>query len=248
MRKSIIALMVVISVGLVIVAAVMSLSKDRVAPEIIVSDQDVTYEEGSGYDKLLDGVSAVDARDGDVSDTLLVEEIYPNDDGRTATVIYAARDKNNNIGKAKRSIKYKAENAKEEQETEESEKPKESKKSKESKESRESEPTAQSSEPEESSDEADESDEELPPENPRLTLSQEEITIEEGDSLETSELLGYVKEISDDEDSSDELYQRIRIDKDDLDTSVSGTYTLTYFVVDTDGNSSNRAELKVIVE
>ena len=73
---------------------------------IQVPAEQISYREGAETKELLKGVTAMDDRDGDVSDSLLVEKVLPSDDGSTAQVIYAAMDKSNNVTKAYRSVEY----------------------------------------------------------------------------------------------------------------------------------------------
>ena len=53
---------------------------------------------------LLEGVTAVDEKDGDVSDSLLVEKVAGTN-GKEVIVTYVARDGANNVGKASRAFK-----------------------------------------------------------------------------------------------------------------------------------------------
>ena len=53
--------------------------------------------------------------------------------------------------------------------------------------------------------------------------------------------------LQDDTDETSELWKRIQI-TGQVNTAVAGTYTCTYYVVDTAGNMSNSAELTVVVE
>lgn len=82
------------------------LAKDRIGPEIILPDTIITVTENQDYSTLLAGVQAVDERDGDVSDQLIVENIYLSGDGRTANIIYAAMDDSYNVTKAVRNVAY----------------------------------------------------------------------------------------------------------------------------------------------
>ena len=66
------------------------------------------YTAGDSYDGLLDGVTATDNKDGDVTESLVVESVYPNEDGQTATIVYVARDSRNNVGKANKVVTYRA--------------------------------------------------------------------------------------------------------------------------------------------
>ena len=55
-----------------------------------------------------------------------------------------------------------------------------------------------------------------------------------------------MEEISDDADDRNSLFRNIQVEGE-VDVSAEGTYELTYFVVDSDGNNSNAAQLKVTV-
>lgn len=81
-------------------------ASDRVGPVITYSGDTILYREGEDKQLLLMGVSAMDERDGDVSASLIVENIIPLSDEDSARVIYAARDKHNNISKVSRLISY----------------------------------------------------------------------------------------------------------------------------------------------
>ena len=89
-------------------AAVLSIcSKDRTAPVISFNGKNtLTYTEGDSYDVLLEGLTAEDDVDGDVTDTIRISNIHPVGKGK-AVVIYVAKDSANNIGKLKREVKYK---------------------------------------------------------------------------------------------------------------------------------------------
>ena len=81
-------------------------ANDTVGPNI---QMDATQIEVSVKDprvKLLRGMTATDARDGDVTDTLVVENISAFIGENTRTVTYAAFDRDNNVTKATRSMVY----------------------------------------------------------------------------------------------------------------------------------------------
>ena len=59
--------------------------------------------------------------------------------------------------------------------------------------------------------------------------------------------LSYVKDIQDDVDTTSDLFKKIQI-TGDVNTGAAGTYELTYYVVDSNGNSSNGAVLTVVVK
>ena len=99
MKKGMLALLIGICIILGGIAFFTIYREDRTAPEIQLQDVEITYTEGSDFAELLTGVTATDNRDGDVTANLIVEGVYPNDDGTTASVVYVARDAANNIKK-----------------------------------------------------------------------------------------------------------------------------------------------------
>ena len=84
----------------------------------------------------------------------------------------------------------------------------------------------------------------MPSTSPKIYLTDYYVTTSVGSSVN---LLSYVKDIQDDTDETSELWKRIQI-TGQVNTAVAGTYTCTYYVVDTAGNMSNSAELTVVVE
>lgn len=100
-----------VSLGLICVAGMCAagflyLNKDRRGPEIIIPNETIIYNENDDLDSLLNGVTAKDDVDGDVSDSLIVEAVYPSADGKKAKVVYAAMDSSNNVAKNQRLVDY----------------------------------------------------------------------------------------------------------------------------------------------
>ena len=237
MKKGIVAGLVVLCLALGASTVAVVVTSDRKGPEIkIPSGADVIYEEGGDTAVLLEGVTATDDKDGDVTDSLVIENIFPNDDYTSASVIYAAKDSHNNVTKVTRRVDYKttvkdtlAENEPVLEETN----------------------SAMSEEPQQNDaagakNEADAQTEieELSAESPRLYLNTYEVTVEAGNEMDK---ISYIKEMIDDVDSQETLFNEIEIDGD-VDTAVPGDYTLTYHVTDSDGNRSNAAVLTVHVQ
>lgn len=231
MKKGIVAGLIVLCVALGAGTAAVVVTDDRKGPEIeLPADGDVTYEEGSDTASLLEGVTATDEKDGDVTDSLMIENIFPNDDHTSASVVYAAKDSHNNVSKATRRVNYKA--AAEDTPAE-----------------NESAPAAEEPQQNDTEGTKNETDaqmeiEALPAESPKLYLNTYEVTVEAGNDLDKT---SYIKEMTDDADSQESLFNQIEIDGD-VDTAVPGDYTLTYHVTDSDGNRSNAAVLTVHVQ
>lgn len=81
-------------------------NNDTVGPNIEMDDLQIEISVKDPEVKLLRGITAIDARDGDVTSSLVVENISQFVSENTRTVTYAAFDKNNNVTKATRSMIY----------------------------------------------------------------------------------------------------------------------------------------------
>lgn len=96
----------VIAVVLAALSVLTVILSDSKGPVITVEQRSITYVNGDDKTSLLDGVSAYDAVDGDVTVSLIVKDITVLNSGDTAKVTYAARDNNNNISEAYRIVTY----------------------------------------------------------------------------------------------------------------------------------------------
>lgn len=82
------------------------LTADKQGPRIGVPAERPRYREGEELSVLLEGVTAQDDRDGDVTAQVVVEAIYPAKENGTAKVVYAAVDSSNNVTKVQRIVDY----------------------------------------------------------------------------------------------------------------------------------------------
>lgn len=96
----------VIAVVLTALSVLTVILSDSKGPMITVEQRSITYVNGDDKTSLLDGVSAYDANDGDVTVSLIVKDITVLNSGDTAKVTYAARDNSNNISEAYRIVTY----------------------------------------------------------------------------------------------------------------------------------------------
>lgn len=113
MRKLIVTILAVLSAILAGVFFWLKGQGDYTPPVISFPHNEITFTEGEDKNILLKGVTAIDETDGDVSDTLVVESVISMRDELRATVIYYAKDKSNNVGKATRTIGYLTEETRE---------------------------------------------------------------------------------------------------------------------------------------
>ena len=266
-RALIIILLIVLIGGLGVTGWYIFSIQDRQGPEIILPAGQITYVSGTSTHSLLEGVRAVDDRDGDVSDSLRIGNILVNPARANATVVYTAKDSSNNVTQLSRRVQYVEAEIPDEEMTEDEEAEAEA----EAETDQEAEAAADAgtdaaeagadSDTEEASAEAAAAEENepvadaeeisaneaarqaLPPEAPKLYLTVDEVTIDRGTNFNR---LSYVEDIVDDVDSRESLYRNIMIDND-VDTWTAGTYTLTYYCEDSSGNRSNDAVLTVTV-
>lgn len=242
MKKGLVAMLLLACAALLAGNVVIYIGKDRNGPEITVPQEELTYVAGSDTSALLSGVTAVDDRDGDVTSTVTVESIIPNEDQTGASVIYVAKDSKNNVTKATRLISYAADAG------QAAAQEAEAAAQQAAQEAAAADQTAASGEDAQTADDGAAQNEAaiaaLPAESPRFYLTQYSVEVERGAELNR---LGYVQDITDDKDSRDELYQGIQI-SGEVDTNTPGEYMLEYYVVDSDGNTSNTAQLKVAVK
>lgn len=81
-------------------------SRDQQAPQIVLAEDELTLSVGDDPSCLLDGVTAYDAQDGDVTGSLVVESVRGVVSDRRFTVTYAAFDAAGNVAKASRTVCY----------------------------------------------------------------------------------------------------------------------------------------------
>ena len=98
-KKGLFILLGLICIAVVGGSGALFITRDKTGPKIIVSeDREIAYGTDSDKTVLLDGVTAIDEKDGDVSDSLRVESVQNNEDG-SLEVTYSAVDDSNNVTK-----------------------------------------------------------------------------------------------------------------------------------------------------
>lgn len=236
MKKFFVFLLVVICLGMGAGVVYMKSSEDNEGPKITFEEgKDTNYTSDMTEEDLLKGVKAQDDRDGDVTDSLTVETIYPKNDGKQVSVIFVAKDKNNNVTKKEFTMEAQDGSAENPQLglVDNDGLPEDG-------DSTEGELT-----PEEQAQKTQEDKiEQLSPQDPKMYLTTYYVEVPVGTTLDK---LSYVKDIQDDTESTSDLFKKIQI-TGDVNTAAPGTYELTYYVVDNSGNSSNGAVLTVVVK
>lgn len=80
--------------------------KDQTYPVIEMEEKELEISIEDGEDILLKGITAYDKKDGDVTESIVIESISRFVNGKRI-VTYAAFDKDNHVSKAEREISYK---------------------------------------------------------------------------------------------------------------------------------------------
>ena len=197
-------------------------NQDRTAPEIKVDQsKEIAYTEGEDYGKLLEGVTAQDDKDGDLTSEVFVEKVVPVSK-KKAVVYYGVTDKAKNVGTASREVTYQA-----------------------AEDSDAAEDTAQDAVAADQQS-ADQQSEALQPNGtrPAMKLAEEAKTIARGTSFNA---LNEVTDAVDDKDDRDTLFRGLHIDGN-YNVNQAGTYTLQYYVQDSDGNTSDPITFTLTVQ
>lgn len=202
-------------------------NQDRTAPEIKVDQsKKIAYTEGEDYGKLLEGVTAQDEKDGDLTNEVFVEKVVPVSK-KKAVVYYGVTDKAKNVGTARREVTYQT-----------------------AEDSDAAEETAQdaAAADEQSIDEQsiDQQSAALQPNGtrPAMKLAEETKTIARGTSFNA---LNEVTDAVDDKDDRDTLFRGLHIDGN-YNVNQAGTYTLQYYLQDSDGNTSDPITFTLTVQ
>ena len=250
-KKGLFILLGLICIAVVGGSGALFITRDKTGPKIIVSeDREIAYGTDSDKTVLLDGVTAIDEKDGDVSDSLRVESVQNNEDG-SLEVTYSAVDDSNNVTKLTCKVetlnqKNSDEDAQEET-TEASEENQEenqenTQQDEEDKEAQNQE-EANQEEVDDSNSDTDAAIAALPEGSPQLRLSTHQVDLQVGASFQ---YVDYIESISDDKDETNELYRKIYL-TGEVNTSQAGNYEMSYYVTDSDKNQANIEKLTVTV-
>ena len=242
-KQGVIIALLAVCVFFSVIIAAMYLTSDRTAPVITVDESKVKpYSAEQGEEVLKSYAKAVDAKDGDVSSSIVIENIYVMPDMTRAKVIFAARDHNNNVSKYSYMIAYEA--SQEEIEAKEQLTQAETTTAAEAETTTAADSSKNTSKTTEAEKTTAESEAETTAGGPKLVLSATEATVEAGNS---SNVMKYISSITDDKDTEDTLSRRIIVNGT-YSTSKSGTYTLDVYCTDSDLNESNHVAFTLNVK
>ena len=247
--KKIVAVVGAIDVVLLVVCLVLYIGKDRKGPEIFFDEEkQIEYAEGMDEALLLEGVTAVDEKDGDVSDSLLVEKVAGTN-GKEVIVTYVARDGANNVGKASRAFTVVGSYGGgdilpvEEETFETGDMPGTEGATETETGSNEEGSSGEEEGQDENQGEGNNEGEPAGP-NPVLVLNADMIETKKGVAPNWNEV---IETMSDDKDDYNTLYNNLKLEGH-VDLSRPGEYPVILYTVDSDGNRSEMRELVVKVE
>lgn len=253
MRKWLIVLMAAVTIGATGILGWLYMRQDRKGPEITIAESKKnSYTADMTTEDLLEGLKAVDERDGDVSASLTVENVYPNEKGDEVTVVYVAKDNSNNVTKvtyhmtSEENLMGFTSGARTSSDNTDTDADAETDEALQDENEIDSEDEEESeiTEEEKAQEREEEKIDQLNPQDPRFYLNTYYVEIAKGTQIDR---LSYVKDIQDDKDSTSDLYRKIQI-TGTVDVNTPGTYELTYYVVDSNGNASNGAVLTIVVK
>ncbi|MBR2764397.1 MAG: DUF5011 domain-containing protein [Blautia sp.] len=262
MKKHLIIILVILCLVMAGGTSFLFMHNDRQAPAIVVMKDGFSYHEGVTMDELLSDVTAVDSRDGDVTSSLQVDDVYANEDKASVSVVYSAKDRSNNTVQTTYVMPVEGslpdvllpsdagkgasdgDNDLPEEEQEKKDKGDDEQESAAEAQADAKDEEGSDKDPRETARrEEEEKIEQLRAESPRIRLKEYYIEVPAGTQLDQ---LSYIDSIEDDTDDSVDLFARVQV-YSNVDTAVPGSYEMTYYVLDSNGNQSNMAALRVRV-
>ena len=106
-KKALFALVLLCCAAFAVYRCLGSQHIDREPPQITMEQDELSLSVGDPKERLLEGVRAQDAQDGDVTDSIVVESVRGLVSDKRFTVTYAAFDAAGNVSKAQRTAFYK---------------------------------------------------------------------------------------------------------------------------------------------
>lgn len=242
--------LIIVNIILIGVCVFFYIGQDRVAPKFSFSENNAIYNRDISEEKLLEGIEAIDAVDGEITDRIVIEKIVENEETKKAVVYYAVSDLSGNVSKISREFVATFPNKpKEIEEPEEEEAVEEIVEVPEESEEAEVEEEAeeeQTEEEEEDTNEAETTEVIAPVANasaPVLTLKSASTDVSVGQGIAW---VNVIQTLKDDKDNYESLFGNIVVSK--FDNSKAGSYPVTVYTVDSDGNKSNACALMVNVK
>ena len=106
MRKKIVQFLIFADILLLALCIFSYVTRDRKGPVLTLPEESIIYVEGADYSVLLNGATATDEEDGDVSENIRIYSISVMDDDEHALVTYSVCDNSYNFTKVSKTIGY----------------------------------------------------------------------------------------------------------------------------------------------
>ena len=104
-EKKIGIVLVIINIVFLAALGFFYIEKDREAPLLVLEEVNLVYREGMPEEQLLQGISAVDKKDGDISHSIVIEKIVTDSVQELAVITYGVMDQSGNTAKSSRTVK-----------------------------------------------------------------------------------------------------------------------------------------------
>jgi hypothetical protein len=196
--------------------------EDKTAPVIHMNNESLVYREGEDTTLLLQGITAEDDVDGDVTSTVMVGDLITMPDGTAAKITYLAKDSSNNVGQLDILIPYEV-----------------------GKEAAQSAGDAIKADDVISADAKKETNNQsVALKKPVIELLSTEVTLDRGEEFDPK---SYIKNISDDKNSVQALLDSVKV-TGTYNMNKRGTYPIVLTVEDSEGNQSENVSLVLKVE
>ena len=101
-----VAVLFIVTLCLFIFFYIQTIHLDKTIPEITIPPGILEVSLSADRSELLQGLSAYDKKDGDLTDTIIIESISRFTEPGVAMVTYAVCDSDNHVGSASRKIRY----------------------------------------------------------------------------------------------------------------------------------------------
>lgn len=101
-KKGITIIITVLNIALIAVLVFFYIKTDRKAPAFSFQKSELIYREGIKQEALLEGITAWDDKDGDVTEKIVMEKTVKDEEENSITVFYAVSDSSGNIVKTSR--------------------------------------------------------------------------------------------------------------------------------------------------
>lgn len=106
LRRITLLIFAMVLTAFVVFSVIDKLTTDNSIPEINIATQELEISVKDKKEALLTGVTAYDAKDGDITDRVLVESVSKFITPGVFNVTYAVSDGDNNVSKATRRVRY----------------------------------------------------------------------------------------------------------------------------------------------